>query len=157
MLARAGIFMNDGDGGYMNWAWAAPHDKIKAIGYQNHRLVFTGGAPKNHPASGKCGVHIYQFQKNEKKANPVNHYTIVAIIKDAKGTVVGFQGDGDGSNPVLVASQLHDPLTITTGPKDKSPLSFSLGKTKWNSKSQCSVGKYDHGIRQMDCTFQCTF
>ncbi|KAJ3866178.1 hypothetical protein EV359DRAFT_62569 [Lentinula novae-zelandiae] len=154
--ARAGIFMNDGDGGYLNWAWAAPHDKIKAIGYQNHRLVFSGGAPKNHPASGKCGVHIYQFKKNKKK-NPVNHYTIVAIIKDAKGTVVGFQGDGDGSRPVLVASQLHDPLKITTGPKDNSPLSFGLGKMKWNSKSHCSVGKYDHGIRQMDCPFQCAF
>lgn len=70
--------------------------------------------------------------------------------------MVGFQGDGDGSRPVLVASQLHDPLKITTGRKDNSPLSFGLGKMKWNSKS-CSVGKYDHGIRQMDCPFQCAF
>ncbi|KAJ3738803.1 hypothetical protein DFH05DRAFT_1516325 [Lentinula detonsa] len=157
--ARAGIFMNDGDGGYMNWAYSAPAAQLKAVGYQNHRLVYTGGAPKNHPNSGNCAFHVYQFQKNEKKQNPVNHYTIVAIIKDAKGVIVGFEGDGDGSKPVPVSSQLHDPLTITTGPNDKSALSFSFGKDKWNSdaKSRCSVGKYDHGIRQMDCNFQCKF
>ncbi|KAJ4475731.1 hypothetical protein J3R30DRAFT_3706338 [Lentinula aciculospora] len=144
---RAGIFTNDGDGGFENWAYSAPKDKLQAVGYQNHRLIFKGGAPKNHPTSGTCMVHIYQFQKNEKKVNPVNHYTIVAIIKDSKNIVVGFEGNGDGSQSLPVASQLHDPLTINTGPQDKSALSFNFGKDKWNSdsKSRCSVGKYDHG------------
>ncbi|KAJ3980485.1 hypothetical protein F5890DRAFT_1557654 [Lentinula detonsa] len=92
--ARAGIFSNDGDGGYQN------------------------------------------YQKNHKKVNEHDHYTIVAVMKDAKGVIVGFEGNGDGSNlPVPVSSQLHDSLTIITGPNDKAPLSLSLSfdKDKWDS------------------------
>ncbi|KAJ3770332.1 hypothetical protein FB446DRAFT_173180 [Lentinula raphanica] len=158
--ARAGIFSNDGDGGYQNWAWSAPSNHIQLAGYENRRLVFTGGAPNNHPTSGKCMVHVYQYQKNKKKVNELDHYTIVAIIKDAKNVIVGFEGNGDGSKPVSVSSQLHDPLTITTGSNDKAPLSFVFGKDKWdsNSKTRCtSVGKYKGGVRQMDCNFQCQF
>ncbi|KAJ3998670.1 hypothetical protein F5050DRAFT_1743216 [Lentinula boryana] len=157
--ARAGIFSNDGDGGYQNWAWSAPSQHIKLAGYENRRLVFTGGTPQNHPTSGQCMVHAYQYQKNHKKVNELDHYTIVAVMKDAKGVIVGFEGNGDGSKPVPVSSQLHDSLTIITGPNDNAPLSFSFDKDKWdsNSKSRCSVGKYEHGVRQMDCNFQCKF
>ncbi|KAJ3733955.1 hypothetical protein DFJ43DRAFT_173482 [Lentinula guzmanii] len=157
--ARAGIFSNDGDGGYQNWAWSAPSQHIKLAGYENRRLVFTGGTPQNHPTSGKCMVHAYQYQKNHKKVNELDHYTIVAVMKDAKGVIVGFEGNGDGSKPLPVSSQLHDSLTIITGPNDKAPLSFSFDKDKWdsNSKSRCTVGKFEHGVRQMDCNFQCKF
>ncbi|KAJ4485300.1 hypothetical protein J3R30DRAFT_3438647 [Lentinula aciculospora] len=37
--ARAGIFINDGDGGYQNWAYSAPADKLQSYGDQGHRLV----------------------------------------------------------------------------------------------------------------------
>ncbi|KAJ3912071.1 hypothetical protein F5877DRAFT_72700 [Lentinula edodes] len=158
--ARAGIFMNDGDGGYQNWAFSAPQNKLQTYGDQGHRLVYTGGPPKNSkPKSGNCGIHLYQYQKNEKRSNPTNHYTLVVVIKDAAGTIVGFEGNGDTSKPVLVRSQLPLALQITAGEKDSSPLTFTYGKDTWKSnvKSHCTVGSYASGSRQMDCGFQCTF
>ncbi|KAF5390806.1 hypothetical protein D9757_004425 [Collybiopsis confluens] len=154
--ARAGIFELNGDGGYMNWAWAAGSN-VQAVGYQNHRLIFrmeisSGAPPKNEPASGNCGVHITQYQKNEKEVNPVNHYTLNVILKDANGMVVGFNGNGDASTTVSVTSQLPYVFEITAGNLDNDPLSFAYGGDKWDSstKGRCSVGKYDSGSRQMD-------
>ncbi|KAJ3926380.1 MAG: hypothetical protein NXY57DRAFT_730618 [Lentinula lateritia] len=37
--ARAGIFMNNGDGGYQNWAFSAPQNQLQTYGDQGHRLV----------------------------------------------------------------------------------------------------------------------
>ncbi|KAF8824106.1 hypothetical protein HHX47_DHR9000542 [Lentinula edodes] len=127
-----------------------------------HTIPFhsTGGPPKNSkPKSGNCGIHLYQYQKNEKRSNPTNHYTLVVVIKDAAGTIVGFEGNGDTSKPVLVRSQLPLALQITAGEKDSSPLTFTYGKDTWKSnvKSHCTVGSYASGSRQMDCGFQCTF
>lgn len=155
--ARAGEFQLNGDGGYMNWAYSGPN--IQAVGDQGHRLIFSGAPPKNKPASGNCGTHITQYQKNEKNANPVNHYTLDVILKDANGMVVGFNGNGDGSQALNVASQLPNPFTITAGQVDNDPLAFQYGSDKWdsNTKGRCSVGKYDSGSRQMDCSFACTF
>ncbi|KAJ3806193.1 hypothetical protein F5876DRAFT_69156 [Lentinula aff. lateritia] len=141
--ARAGIFMNNGDGGYQNWAFSAPQNQLQTYGDQGHRLVYTGGPPKNSkPKSGNCGIHLYQYQKNEKRSNPTNHYTLVVVIKDAAGIVVGFEGNGDTSKPVLVHSQLPLALQITAGEKDSSPLSFTYGKDSWKSnvKPHCTVG-----------------
>ncbi|KAJ3982828.1 hypothetical protein F5890DRAFT_296312 [Lentinula detonsa] len=158
--ARAGIFINDGDGGPENWAYSALADKLQAYGSQGHRLVYEGGAPPSgKPKSGSCGFHVYQYQKNEKSSNPTNHYTLVVVIKDAAGIIVGFEGNGDASTAVLVHSQLPQALQITAGPEDKSPLTFTYGKDTWKSddKDRCKVGSYSSGSRQMDCSFQCTF
>ncbi|KAJ3820250.1 hypothetical protein F5880DRAFT_1589654 [Lentinula raphanica] len=158
--ARAGIFINEGDGGWQNWAYAAPADKLKAYGDQGHRLVYKGGAPTTgKPKSGNCGLHVYQYQMHEKSVNPVGHYTVVAIVKDAAGTIVGFEGDGNASAGTLVHSQLPNPLRIKAGTTDSAPLMFGYGKDIWKSdnKARCKVGSYDSGSRQMDCSFKCDF
>ncbi|KAJ3723841.1 hypothetical protein C8R42DRAFT_472623 [Lentinula raphanica] len=158
--ARAGIFINDGDGGYLNWAYSAPADKLQTYGYQGHRLVYKGGAPTTgKPKSGNCGLHVYQYQMHEKSVNPVGHYTVVAIVKDAAGLVVGFEGDGNASAGTLVHSQLPNPLRIKAGTTDSAPLMFGYGKDIWKSdnKARCKVGSYDGGSRQMDCSFKCDF
>ncbi|KAJ3835685.1 hypothetical protein F5878DRAFT_627273 [Lentinula raphanica] len=158
--ARAGIFINEGDGGWQNWAYAAPADKLKAYGDQGHRLVYKGGAPTTgKPKSGNCGLHVYQYQMHEKNVNPVGHYTVVAIVKDAAGLIVGFEGDGNASAGTLVRSQLPNSLRIKAGTTDSAPLTFRYGKDMWKSdnKARCKVGSYDGGSRQMDCSFKCDF
>ncbi|KAJ3738802.1 hypothetical protein DFH05DRAFT_1596815 [Lentinula detonsa] len=143
--ARAGTFSNDGD--------------IKITSnLQDMRIVVWSLREERPPRQANVWFTLtYQYQKNHKKVNEHDHYTIVAVMKDAKGVIAGFEGNGDGSKPVPVGSQLHDSLMIITGPNDKAPLSFSFDKDKWdsNSKSRYSVGKYEHEVRQMDCNFQC--
>ncbi|KAH7869575.1 uncharacterized protein C8R40DRAFT_1073904 [Lentinula edodes] len=108
-VASPGISSNDGDGGYQNRAWSAPEKSITR--FENRRLTLgTRGVPRNHP--GKCdpsqSSNACRHQEGRKENN-LNHRL--------------HQGDGDGSKGVLVTSQLHDALTITTD-NDTPPLFF---------------------------------
>ncbi|KIK68308.1 hypothetical protein GYMLUDRAFT_712105 [Collybiopsis luxurians FD-317 M1] len=102
-------------------------------------------------------MHLYHYHKNSDK-NPFNQVTVVAILKDQNGIVIGFNGDGNADKGFNVASQLPHPVHIING-KKKDSLEFTYGKDKWdnNAKGRCNNGKFDNGISQKDCFFTCTF
>lgn len=53
-------------------------------------------------------------------------------------------------------SQLPYVFETACGPVDSSPISFKYAAQSWQStSSQCSVGAYSGGSRQMDCGFSC--
>jgi hypothetical protein len=157
--ARAGVFMNNGDGGYMNWAYGASlGSALTTSGFQNHRLTYTGGGPKNStPASGQCGMHLYQYRA-KSKYNPEDNTVVVAILKDANGMIVGFAGDGNADAGFAIDSALPYTVDIKSGTA-KDSLSFAYAGDNWlnTDSGRCSNGGFDKDVSQKDCTFQCTF
>ncbi|KAF5392764.1 hypothetical protein D9757_000823 [Collybiopsis confluens] len=153
--ARAGVFMNTGDGGFLNWAYA-PGD-IVGVGWQKHRIQFANGAPRNKPKGGKCSMHLYHYKAKSSK-NPDPFTTVVAILKDQNGVVVGFNGNGNADAGFDVASQLPHPVHIKAG-KSSDSLDFTYGTVDWNNndKAHCNNGRFDNGISQKDCFFTCAF
>ncbi|KAL9633933.1 MAG: hypothetical protein Q9164_004400 [Protoblastenia rupestris] len=120
----------------------------------------TGPPPKPTYATGKCSVHIKQFQKNDKESNPTGNYQIEATIFDAtpdnKGPI-GTSGHVPAPDGEAVSvTGLVSPLTISSGQVDDDPLTINFdGKTFKTSDEQCDVGDYDSGARDMDCHFDC--
>lgn len=57
---------------------------------------------------------------------------------------------------VGVDSELPLVFVATAGTVDGDLVTFAYGSQNWDSNSgQCSVGGYDSGSRQMDCSFTC--
>jgi len=152
--ARAGIFILEGDGGFINWAYTSG-GKVHGVGVQNHRLIFSGTSPSYKPVlGGKCGIHIYRYNVNADNGN--KNFDLVAIIKDTKGIIVGFVGDGDLSKTVSVSGLPHPVKFTDSDQKNKdAPISIEYDKVKMTTKD-CKMGKYDHGkYQQGDCEFTC--
>jgi hypothetical protein len=60
------------------------------------------------------------------------------------------------SQDVDMGSQLPYVLIIHTGDVDSDPVGFQYAGQAWTSADPlCKAGKYDHGARQVDCTFNC--
>lgn len=101
---------------------------------------------------------MYRYNKGDDKGN--KGFDLVAIISDGAGVIVGFNGEGDLSKPVSVASQLPHPVVFTqTNQKDKNAaIKIEYGKTTVTTgKSKgCKMGKYNKGkYQQGDCDFAC--
>ena len=110
---------------------------------------------------GRCGVHVEQWKKNEDQ-NPLNTYQLSINILDGDRRLIGSATKQSAAETLeIVDSVLPYDLFAATGNTDKSPLSFWYSNQYWDSNNsgngshQCSVGQYDHGSRQMDCSFAC--
>ena len=115
-------------------------------------------------ATGKCGIHITQYQSGEGTENPSSDYELEITIQDSNQKVIGATGkeDAPAGKPVPCPGLVGDPLTVTAGPAgggkttDDKPLTVKWGSVNFDTgSSQCSVGGYDSGSRNMDCTFSC--
>lgn len=102
-------------------------------------------------APGHCTAHITQYQKADPATDP---YTLDAVIYDNAGGAHGSTNDAVSS--AYITSNLPWGLTVATGNVDDDPVTFKYADQSWDSNSsQCSVGAYDSGSRQMDCGFDC--
>ena len=112
-------------------------------------------------ASGWCGVHVTQYQKNEgpsSSSSGNSEYRLDVTLKDALQDVVGgvtllslpggiFSG---------IDSQLPAVFEVEVGANDDEPVQFQYAGQAWaSSGSQCGVGSFDSGSRQIDCGFNC--
>ena len=117
-----------------------------------------------HPKSwrpympGVCGVHVTQYQRNEKKVNPSPNYTLNITVTDSRGQTIGQVKFADAPNGVQVnvKSSLPKVLSARALSQDDDPILFNYGDHSWNTATKdCKVGKYDSGKREMDCGFKC--
>ena len=110
---------------------------------------------------GWCGVHVAQYQKNEGPSGPgcgTSEYRLTVTLKDALQDVIGGVTDrcAPGGDYIGIDSQLPYVFEVEVGGVDSEPVFFKYAGQAWNSKSsQCSVGGYAGGVRQMDCGFNC--
>ena len=109
-------------------------------------------------AIGQCRVHFVQY----KIPHHGRAYSLEATIFDGLGYEIGHQSRIDATEPINVESRLPGPLTITVAKPgfhyhpDKAAISFRYGHHSWISEEDlCSVGKYSHGDRDGDCSFDC--
>ncbi|KAE9400044.1 hypothetical protein BT96DRAFT_975542 [Gymnopus androsaceus JB14] len=147
---HAGIFILKGDGGFQNWAYMKT-SQVKAVGDQNHRLIFSGPPPKNTP-KGDINVHLIQYNKGNDGNN--KNFDIVAIVYIGP-TCVGFSGDKDLGSAITITSQLHDTIIITATNKNDKYAALDIaykGKHIHTDSNACKMGDYDWGrSRQGDC------
>lgn len=101
-----------------------------------------------------CGVHVTQYQKNEVPNTP--NYQYYASVYDANQHDIGDGNGAPATGDSFDIATLLNPLTIIAGAVDSDPVGFEYNGASWDSSSsQCSVGGYDGGERQMDCGFTC--
>ena len=107
--------------------------------------------------SGSCGVHITQYQKNECPGPSTAEYRLTITLKDGVGAVQGGvdQTPVADFTPLNVDSGLPAVFIATVGAVDSDPIKMAFNGQVWDSSSQCSVGGYDNGNRNMDCGFRC--
>lgn len=111
-------------------------------------------------AQGSCGVHVTHFQIPE---GPDNYYSIKVEIKDGNKNTIGNIDRTKADIPINISSMLPYQLVVTTAlpgsvpDTDAEPLSFAYGGDFWNSgdSARCSVGSYENGSRNIDCSFAC--
>ena len=112
-------------------------------------------------ASGWCGVHVVQYQKNEGPANTPNgnaDYRLDVALYDALQDSMGGVTDIDapGGQFENVESQLPFVFGVEVGAQDADPVRFQYNGQAWDSTAgQCSRGSYDSGSRSMNCGFNC--
>ncbi|KAK7753698.1 hypothetical protein SLS62_004321 [Diatrype stigma] len=109
-------------------------------------------------ASGACGIHVNQWQKNENGVG--GQYQFEVVIRDALSNIVGGTSKGDrlsiaDLSSASLPSALPYQLVISVGAVDSDPVQFSYAGQTWSSSRGCSTGAYDSGKRQMDCGFTC--
>lgn len=98
-----------------------------------------------------------QYQKNEGNSasngnKATSDYRFTILLRDDQHELVG-ELDYAG---VEVDGALPEVLIVTAGSVDSDPVSFAYGGQTWTSSdSQCSIGDYNGGSRQMDCGFTC--
>jgi len=107
---------------------------------------------------GRCGVHVEQWQMKGAE-NPLGSYQLSVTIADADNRLIGSATKQSAAETLeIVDSVLPYDLYVATGSGDSGPIRFWYSDQYWDSSSQanqCSVGKYDKGARQMDCSFKC--
>lgn len=99
---------------------------------------------------------MYRFNKGDDGGN--KGFDLVAIISDKKGTILGFNGEGDLSKTVSVESQLPHPVEFTETQQTKdATIKIQYAKTTvLTGTNTCKMGKYDKGkYQQGDCDFDC--
>ncbi|KAK7182394.1 uncharacterized protein CC84DRAFT_1128323 [Paraphaeosphaeria sporulosa] len=103
--------------------------------------------------SGTCSFHVKQFQKPDPSRD--DYALEISSVKDANEKKIG--GKGKAGPDVVLKTKLPKTISFKTGNVDADPVSFQYGDDKWTSddEGRCSVGKYDSGDREMDCTFKC--
>ena len=112
-------------------------------------------------ASGWCGVHITQYQKNIGPSNSGSgnsEYRLDVSLKDALQDIVGGVSllSLPGGTFSGIDSQLPNVFEVEVGANDGEPVQFQYAGQAWASDgSQCSVGGFDNGVRNMDCGFNC--
>ncbi|KAI4200168.1 MAG: hypothetical protein LQ350_004129 [Teloschistes chrysophthalmus] len=109
-------------------------------------------------------THSLQYQKNEGKAaangvgnGGTSNYRFTIQLQDDQHEIIGGVDyyDAPGGQGVGVDSALPLVFIATAGNVDHDPVSFAYGSQKWKSSdSQCRVGRYDSGSRQMDLRLQ---
>jgi len=113
-------------------------------------------APKPTYATGRCHVHVVQYQKHEGSTNPTGNYEIEATLFDGKGIPLSESGKvAAPAGKVIVVKGLVSDFDVTVGNIDNDPIAFSFAGQKFSSKGGCKVGGYDSGSRNMDCGFSC--
>ena len=108
--------------------------------------------------SGWCGVHITQYQKNEKDSGNNPQYQLEITLYDALKANIGgaVTTPVTPSAPLDVDSQLPDVFEVTVGFVDSDPIQFHYGGQFWESTGgQCSFGGFQNGNRDGDCGFTC--
>ena len=109
------------------------------------------------PTNTACGVHVVQKKKDGN--SPEFPVTITVFSPDPGRKQIG-SGYGDAANEdVAVDIDMKNLLVVMKNAlegKDDT-LRFGFGDDVWdnNDRNRCSVGKYDRGSRQMDCSFAC--
>lgn len=111
-------------------------------------------------ASGWCGVHVTQYQRNEGPTNGGgnNDYRLTVTLYDALQDSIGGVTllDAAGGTFEGVDSQLPYVFDVEVGATDPQPVRFQYNGQAWSSADgQCSVGGYDSGSRNIDCGFNC--
>lgn len=106
--------------------------------------------------SGQCGIHVVQWQKNENGVGGDYQYDV--RIYDAIQAEIGGTNrlDIPDLQTASVDSQLPNTVDISSGEIDDDPVVFAYAGQSWqSSEPQCSVGGYENGNRDMDCSFSC--
>lgn len=123
--------------------------------------VYDASTGTNQPGDyveGRCGVHIEQWQMNEAE-NRLNSHQLSVRIADADNRLIGSATKQSAAETLeVIDSVLPYDLYVASGSDDNAPVRFWYSDQYWDSNSkgnQCSVGKYDNGARQMDCSFDC--
>ena len=115
-------------------------------------------------ATGWCGVHVVQYQKENPAAdpasNPAGHYHLDITIYDNNQDQIGqFLGaDAPAEKAVDVTSKLPYVLEVTAQNVDSDPVLFAYADQSWayaDVPHHCNFGKYDSGKREGDCGFSC--
>lgn len=121
-------------------------------------------APTPNYATGVCGMHITQYQRNEKDSNPTNDYQLEVNVKDAKGAeAANLPKMSAPQDKPLTMNGLKTPMTIRLGgyKDDKakgedSVIYFAYDGQNFDTESlKCHKGGYEDGNRDMDCNFNC--
>ncbi len=127
-------------------------------------------APPSY-ATGWCGMHIVQYQKNEQgdPAHPSNpEYVIDVSLFDAKQKPIPLKNcNGCGNTASTVApngkaayieSSLPYGMEITCGAVDSDAVLFAYADQFWGSNDQphhSNFGPYSDGSRSGDTGFTC--
>ena len=112
-------------------------------------------------ATGRCNAHVVQYQKNEGPSGSDgsnSEYRLDVTLMDGLDDVIGGVSKLSvaGGNFVGFDSQLPSVFEVEVGANDAQPLRFMYAGQGWSTdSSQCSVGDYDSGSRQLDCGFTC--
>ncbi|KAL8779068.1 MAG: hypothetical protein Q9203_003054 [Teloschistes exilis] len=115
-------------------------------------------------ATGVCGMHITQYQRNEKDSNPTNDYQLEVNVKDAKGAeAANLPKMSAPQDKPLTMNGLKSPMTIRLGgykddkaKGENSVIYFAYDGKNFDTESlKCHKGGYEDGNRDMDCNFDC--
>lgn len=104
-------------------------------------------APSRLVKRGRCGIHVTQYQSAP---------SVAVIVKNSdNGAQIGQIGRTKFNNGyVNVFSQLRYSIVIHL--VGGGELNFAYAADSWSTTDgRCSVGRYDYGVRQMDCGFAC--
>lgn len=113
-------------------------------------------------STGRCGVEIRQYQKNEGNSSMNNtpNYKIEVTLKGGDMRPIGgpeaLQPAPSGQ-PISVFG-LASPFIVTAGGLDSDPLTMSFAGKTWQTNSPgrtCQVGSFKDGYRDLDCRFDC--
>ncbi len=127
-------------------------------------------APPSY-ATGWCGMHVVQYQKNEDgdPAHPSNpEYVIDVSLFDANQQPIPLKncnGCQNTTSSVALNGQADDfqsalpfAMEVTCGAVDDDPINFKYGDQTWGSNDQAhhsNFGAYDSGKREGNTGFQC--